>query len=228
MQRPSWHDLSFLHWRVPAASLRPLVPGALEVDTFDGDAFVGLVPFTMRGVRPWWAPPLPGTTAFHETNVRTYVHRDGRDPGVWFFSLDAASRLAVLAARTLWHLPYHHARMELQRDGELVHYRSERLRPPPLPGHCRVTCRPHGVARPAAPGSLEHFLAERYLLYTLGARGALLRGAVHHEPYPLQAAEVLACDENLLAAAGIARPAATPLAHYAAGVAVEVFALQRL
>ena len=228
VQRPGWHELTFLHWRVPAADLRPLIPAALELDTFEGDAYIGLVPFTMTGVRPWWAPPLPGINDFHETNVRTYVHHQGAGPGVWFFSLDAASLLAVRAARTLWRLPYHHAHMTLERTDTEVRYASERKRPPPLPGTCRVRCRPLGEPAAARPGTLEHFLAERYLLYTIARGGALQRGAVHHAPYPLQPAEVLACDETLIAAAGIARPAEPPIAHYASGVSVEIFALERL
>ncbi|HWU88225.1 MAG TPA: DUF2071 domain-containing protein [Kofleriaceae bacterium] len=227
-QRPGWHDLTFLHWRVPPAVLRPLVPAMLEIDTFEGDAFIGLVPFTMTKVRPWWAPPLPGINNFHETNVRTYVHHRGARPGVWFLSLDAASFLAVIAARVLWRLPYHQARMTLEkRDGE-VRYASERKWPGPLPGTCRVRCRPLGEPAPAQPGTLEHFLAERYLLYTSTRRGGLLCGAVHHTPYPLQPAEVLACEETLIAAAGIVRPAEVPIAHYASEVAVEIFALERV
>jgi uncharacterized protein YqjF (DUF2071 family) len=226
VQRPAWHDLSFLHWRVPAAQLRALVPTTLEIDTFDDEAYVGLVPFTMTKVRPRWAPPIPGLTSFHETNVRTYVHHRGADPGVWFFSLDAASRLAVLAARTLFHLPYHPARMTLEWREREVSYASERVRPPPLPATCRVTCRPVGAPAAARLGSREHFLAERYLLYTQDRRGRLLRGQVHHAPYPLQPAEVIACDESLLAAAGIVRPAEPPIAHYASGVEVEIFALE--
>lgn len=229
VQRPGWHHLTFLHWRVPAAALRPLVPAALEIDTFEGDAFIGLVPFTMTNVRPWWAPPLPGTNDFHETNVRTYVHRDGRDPGVWFFSLDAASRLAVRAARTLWHLPYHHARMTLERGDAVVRYESTRRWPKPLPGTCRVACRPLGEPAATAPGTLEHFLAERYLLYAAARDGRLRRGAVHHAPYPLQRAELLECDETLIAAAGVERPAGPPpLAHFASSVDVEIFALERV
>ncbi len=229
VQRPGWHDLTFLHWRVPAAALRPLVPAALEIDTFDGDAFIGLVPFTMSNVRPWWAPPFPGINRFHETNVRTYVHHQGRDPGVWFFSLDAASLLAVIAARVIWHLPYHHARMKLDKGDFGLRYASTRKRPGPLPGECRVACRPLTEPAVAKPGTLEHFVAERYLLYTTGRNGSLRRGAVHHQPYPLQRAEVLACEETLIAAAGITRPAGPPpLAHYAATVAVEIFSLERL
>ena len=228
VQRPGWHDLTFLHWRVPVAALRPLVPAALEIDVFEGDAFIGLVPFTMTRVRPWWAPPLPGINNFHETNVRTYVHHRGADPGVWFFSLDAASLLAVFAARVLWRLPYHHARMTLERSDAGVRYASERRRPGPLPGTCRVTCRPLGEPAAARPGTLEHFLAERYLLYAIARDGSLRRGAVHHAPYPLQRAEITECDETLIAAAGLARPGGTPIAHHASGVAVEVFALERV
>lgn len=229
VQHQSWLDLTFLHWRIPVAALRPLLPAALEIDTHQGDAFIGVVPFTMTGVRPLWAPPVPGISNFHETNVRTYVHLEGRDPGVWFFSLDAASRVAVTIARTFWHLPYHHARMALDKgpDG-ILRYASERRSPPPLPGVCNVTCRPLSEPSPAAPGTLEHFLAERYVLYADAGDGALRRGRVHHVPYPLQTAEVLSWEESLLAAAAIERPAGEPLAHFASGVAVEIFALERV
>lgn len=210
-----------MHWRVPAAALRPLVPAPLAIDTFDGDAFVGIVPFTMRSVRPRWAPAVPGVSNFHETNLRTYVHRNGRDPGVWFFSLDAARRLAVWIARTFWHLPYHHARMTLE-PGDTVRYASHRRAGGAM---FRGTARPLGEPRAAAPDTLEHFLVERYLLYAQRRDGGLRRGQVHHAPYPLQDAALADWDESLLAAAGIARPAAAPLVHFAAGVDVEIFAL---
>lgn len=226
VQRPGWHDLTFLHWRVPVSALRPHVPTSLEIDTYEGDAFIGLVPFTMTSVRPWWAPPMPGSNDFHETNVRTYVHRDGRDPGVWFFSLDAASYWAVLAARLLWHLPYHHARMTLEKRDGLVHYDSTRKSGT---GACRVRVRPHGEPRAAEVGSLEHFLAERYLLYTTARDGSLRRGAVHHTPYPLQSAEILEVEESLIAAGGVERPPGPPpLAHFASSVSVEIFALNKI
>lgn len=227
-QRQSWLDLSFLHWRIPVDVLRPLVPAALEIDTYEGEAFIGLVPFTMTGVRPLWAPPVPGISNFHETNVRTYVHRAGSDPGVWFFSLDAASRVAVTIARTFWHLPYYHARMTLAKGPEGIRYASERRSPPPLPAVCNVTCRPISAPQAATPGTLEHFLAERYILYADAGDGALCRGSVHHPPYPLQSAEVIAWEESLLVAAGIERPQGEPMAHYASGVDVEIFALERL
>ena len=222
-----WRHLTFIHWRVPESLLRPLVPEELAIDTFDGEAFVGIVPFTMLGVRPRWAPALPGVSRFHETNVRTYVHRRATDPGVWFFSLDAANRLAAWAARTFWHLPYHHARMSLEVGDDVIRYASERRGG----GEARFrgSCRPAGEPRAAEPGTLEHFLAERYLLYALARDGALRRGQVHHAPYPLQPATLADWDESLLAAAGIVRPAGeAPLVHFAAGVDVEVFALERV
>jgi len=219
-----WRALSFLHWQVPASALRPLVPAALALDDFDGRCFVGVVPFTMRGVRPAWAPSVPSLSRFHETNVRTYVHLDGRDPGVWFFSLEAANRLAVWLARRGWGLPYHHARMSLSApaDGRIV-YASTRRAGGAI---CNVTTLPLATPAAAAPGTLEHFLVERYVLYAV-RRGRLHRGRIHHSPYPVQEAEVLACDETLLAASGIPR-AGDPIGHYASGVDVEIFGLQAL
>jgi len=226
--RQRWADLLFLHWPIPAEALRPLIPDALEVDAHEGVAYVGLVPFTMTGVRFAWAPPVPGTSRFQEVNVRTYVHHQGRDPGVWFFSLDAANALAVRVARRFWGLPYHHARMSLERRAGAIAYRSERLRPGPAPAGCDLAYRPEGTPRPSAPGTLEHFLAERYILYA-AHRGRLYSGRVHHAPYPLQPARVERLEESLVAAAGLARPAdVAPLAHYASEVRVRVYPLRRV
>jgi uncharacterized protein YqjF (DUF2071 family) len=163
---------------------------------------------------------------FHEVNVRTYVHLGGREPGVWFFSLDASNPLAVLMARVFFKLPYHLARMRLEYDAEgVVRYTSDRrgFRP----AACAVRYAPCGPARVASPGSLEYFLAERYVLYSQG-RGHLYRGRVHHHPYPLQPARVDSLEETLLAAAGLTRPAQAPLAHYAREVSAEVFPLERI
>lgn len=228
-QRQRWWDLLFLHWPVSLAALRPKIPAALDIDTHDGTAYVGLVPFTMTGVRPLWAPPVPGLSAFHEVNLRTYVHHQGGEPGVWFFSLDAANPVAVAVARLAYHLPYNLARMSLERGpaGE-VHYRSQRRWPRTRPSAaCTMTYAPTGPAAPAAPGSLEHFLAERYVLY-VEHRGRLFRGRVHHAPYPLQPAQVVGLEESLLAAAGLPPATEAPLAHYAKGVSVELFALERV
>ena len=223
--RQRWLELLFLHWSVPVDALRPLIPPRLEIDTHEGRAYVGLVPFTMTGVRPVWSPALPGVSSFHEVNVRTYVHLEGRDPGVWFLSLDASSRVAVLVARSTYHLPYHFARMSLTRGpAGGVLYSSERRWPGPRPAACAMRYWPVGGVAPAAPGTLEHFLAERYVLYAV-RRGRLLRGRVHHPPYPLQAAELADLDESLVAAAGVHRGSEAPLAHYAKGVSVELFGL---
>ena len=122
-----WSDLLFAHWRVPVELLRPLIPRELEIDTFEGEAWLGLVPFHMSGVRPAWFPSMPYVSEFHETNLRTYVHFRGRDPGVWFISLDAACRAVVEVARWKWHLNYFHSEMDLLRDGDEVQYSSWRI-----------------------------------------------------------------------------------------------------
>jgi uncharacterized protein YqjF (DUF2071 family) len=177
-------------------------------------------------------PALPGLSRFHETNVRTYVHVNGRDPGVWFFSLDAANDIAVVAARLWFHLPYYAARMSLTREtaglqSETITYESRRRWPHPLPASAKIRYRPGGTVSPARTDTLEHFLIERYLLYTVW-RNRLFRGQVHHAPYPLQSAELSELDESLVAAAGIERPECSPLVHFARGVDVEVFALERV
>jgi uncharacterized protein YqjF (DUF2071 family) len=234
VMRQNWRELLFVHWAVPAEELRALVPPQLDLDLFDGTAYVGVVPFTMNGVRPVGLPPVPGLSSFHETNVRTYVHYAGRDPGVWFFSLDAANRVAVALARGLFHLPYYSAQMFLEReaatrpdDRRPILYAGVRSRPDPRPASYLIRACPTGTAQAAQPGTLEHFLIERYILYALtGDR--LYQGRVHHHPYPVQGANVLALDESLLAAAGIRRPDSAPLGHFAAGVDVIVYALQRI
>ncbi|MGP0063280.1 MAG: YqjF family protein [Isosphaeraceae bacterium] len=233
VMRQSWRELLFLHWPIRPDLVRPLVPSQLELDLFEGTAYVGLVPFTMEGVRPVGLPPFRGISNFHETNVRTYVHREGRDPGVWFFSLDAANRLAVALARTLFHLPYYHARMFLERepsnhpdDPRPILYAGVRRRPDPLPASYLIHATPTGAVRTARADTLEHFLVERYLLYA-EANGNLFQGQVHHRPYPLQSATLLSLDETLLAAAGIPRPDDTPMAHFARGVDVKIYALEK-
>jgi uncharacterized protein len=209
---------------VPAELVRPLVPARLDLDLWEGRALVGLVPFRMEGVRPWW---LPGPLAqdFLETNVRTYVHRGGEGPGVYFFSLEAASWTAVRAARAGWGLPYFHADMALGREGEAYRYTSARRGDPRA--RLDVRYRVGAPLGPSEPGSLRHFLLERYLLY-VESGGELSVGQVHHTPYPAHAATVEALEEGLVAAAGLPSPTVPPpLVHWSPGVDVEVFALRR-
>lgn len=223
-----WRDLAFVHWRLPAEHVAAQLPPELSVDVFDGDAWVGIVAFHMQGVRPWWFPALPGVSAFHETNLRTYVHWRGR-PGVWFFSLDAAGSLGVAVGRCRWALPYYRARMRLHRADGVVCYRSRRLWPggsgASLDLEVRVGERCAGPEG-ASPGTLEHFLAERYLLFLRSRRGEMLTGQVYHRPYPLHAARVTHLAESLGAAAGLELPAAPCHALYSPGVDVEIFPLR--
>ncbi len=232
-----WSHLLLVHWRVPADALRRFVPPQLTIDTFDGDAWVGLVPFTLTGVRPWWSPAVPGVSAFHETNVRTYVHCDGRDPGVWFFSLDAASSLAVRLARWGWKLPYYRARMALTRRGNRIEYSSTRLWPGDPGPATNISAEigdlidssaaglPDGQA---PPGTLEHFLCERYILYSAKECGRVYQGYVHHTPYPLRECRVTHLEESLVRAAGIAAEGDPVHSIFADRVSVEIFPLRPL
>lgn len=209
-----------MHWAVPAKTLRPLVPAPLELDLYDGVAYVGVVPFIMQDVRPrrW-----PASLAFNflETNVRTYVMHNDR-PGVYFFSLDAASRLAVWAARRFWKLPYFHAEMSVVQEQDETLYQVKRR---DTDVRHRVRYRLGELLDPLQPSSLEFFLLERYLLFV--QRGHEIHvGQVHHAPYPAQHAEILDVEDELIKATGIDGCERAPLlAHYAAGVDVEVFGL---
>lgn len=184
-----WSELAFLHWRVEAAHLQAMLPHGLELDCYENQAWLGVVPFAMEGTRARYLPAIPGTANFLELNVRTYVKHHGR-PGVWFFSLDAESWLAVRGARMSFCLPYFDAQMSLKREGEWRGYHSERThRRAPL-GVFRARYRPVGPERHSAPGSLEQWLTERYCLYSADSKGKIYRGEIHHEAWPLQDAEV--------------------------------------
>jgi hypothetical protein len=223
-----WRTLLFLHWEVPAEAIARLLPPSLTVDTYEGKAYVGVVPFTMRDVAPRWAPSVPGISHFHELNVRTYVHHQGKDPGVWFFSLDAAATIAVTIARARWHLPYHRARMEMEIDGEAVHYKSERLFPGPKPAHFEARYRIGEAIGNAEPGTLTHFFAERYILFADVGGGRVFSGRVHHKPYPLHRATVESWSERLLEPAGLPPAKGEPMALYSPGVDVDVYDLKAI
>ncbi|MGH9333712.1 MAG: YqjF family protein, partial [Vicinamibacteria bacterium] len=141
----TWRDLAFVHWPVAPESLRGSIPSGLTLDTFQGDAWLGVVPFRMTGVRPRGVPPIPGLSSIVELNVRTYVVAEEK-PGVWFYSLDATSRLAVRGARVSFHLPYFDARMSVRRQEETIHYRSERTHRGAPKAHFVGSYRPKGSA----------------------------------------------------------------------------------
>ncbi|MCL4871413.1 MAG: DUF2071 domain-containing protein [Anaerolineae bacterium] len=220
----TWHDLLFAHWPVAKEALRPHIPSSLQIDTYDGQAWLGLVPFRMTNVRPRFSPSLPRFSAFPELNVRTYV-TDGQKPGVWFFSLDAANRLAVQIARAWYRLPYFHARMECQPDGPGIAYQSARIHPGASSAQFAAAYRPTGPIYFAQPGSLEHWLTERYCLYAPGRRGRVYRGEIHHQPWPLQPAAAEITTNSMAAAATIPLPDIPPLLHFARLIHVAIWPL---
>jgi hypothetical protein len=178
----TWEELLFAHWRMPIDRLRAHLPPELEVDTFEGEAFLGITPFRVTNVRLRGLPALPRVSSFLELNCRTYVSHGGEKPGIWFFSLDASSRLAVEAARRLYRLPYFGARMDGRPRYRCARNGAER------PHVWESTYAPVGPVAPAEEGTLEHFLTERYCLYTAD-EGQLYRAEIHHPPWPLQPAE---------------------------------------
>jgi uncharacterized protein YqjF (DUF2071 family) len=210
LQGQTWRDLLFAHWPVPSEVLRGVVPPALPIDTWEGDGWIAVTPFAVTGLRLRGTLPPPVLSQFPETNVRTYTTVDGR-PGIYFFSLDAANALAVAAARATYRLPYFRARMAVERSGGEIRYRSTRVGSTAL---LRARYRPTGAVFRARPGTLEHFLIERYCLYT--ADGEHVRRAdIHHPPWDLQAAEGELAENTMAAAAGISLGAREPLLHYA-------------
>lgn len=220
MMRQSWHDLLFAHWPVAVDVLRSLVPPGLELELFDRQAWLGVIPFHMTNVAPRGVPSLPWVSAFPEINVRTYV-RAGGTPGVYFFSLDAGNPLAVTVARTLFHLPYYAASIEVQHCNGYVQYSSRRTVPSRSsrePHPCadfRARYRPVGPVQTPTPGSLEYFLTERYCLYTLDPTFHLERLDIHHLPWPLQPAEAMLEVNTMADAAGIRLPSMAPLLYFA-------------
>lgn len=219
IMRQSWYDVLFAHWPVAPETLRPVVPPTLPLDLFDGRAWVGIVPFLVGDARPRALPGVPGASEFLELNMRTYVTLEGK-PGVYFFSLDAASALAVLGARTLYRLNYFEAVMSSTDEAGWIRYRSQRKG-----SGAAFDARYHGTGDvvTADPGTLDYFLTERYCLYSTGREDRVWRVDIQHAPWPLQRAECELAHESVSAAAGIVLPAVPPLLHYAAAQHVLVW-----
>ncbi len=231
IMRQTWRDLLFAHWPVPVTMLRPLIPAGLDVDTHDGAAWVGVVPFHMTGVRLRGTPFSPVARAFPELNVRTYVVPHGateKKPGVWFFCLDAGSPIAVAVARRWFHLPYFNARMSVATDGERTRYTSRRTHRRASPAAFAASYGPTAPIALSEPGTLAHWLTERYCLYTADRRGNLTRGDIHHAQWPLQAADAAITVNTMAAAHGITLPETAPLLHFARRLDVRCWPVRRI
>jgi uncharacterized protein len=209
----SWHDLLFMHWPIPEEALRSLIPPALHLDTFDGSAWLGITPFRMSRTRPRSLPSVPPLSNFPELNVRTYVTAKDK-PGIWFFSLDARNPIAVRLARATFSLPYFDAEMSCHLVGDEVRYRSVRTHRGAREARFAGRYRPVGGPFNSRPGTLEHFLTERYCLYSASKRGNVYRGDIHHHPWPLRRTELemgsLAMTEQI----GVELPEMAPLLHF--------------
>jgi uncharacterized protein len=225
--RMQWHDLLFMHWPIPVAAIRDYIPLALSIDTFDGSAWIGVVPFRMADVAPRGIPAVSWLSAFAELNVRTYV-TIGRKPGVWFFSLDAENPVAVEAARDIFHLNYYIAQMRCTRRNGEVEYQSIRRHTGAPPATLVARYRPTGQAYHSQPGSLEAFLTERYCLYAANRRGRIWRGEIDHAAWPLQPAEVEIDQNTMTQQIQLALPNTQPLLHFARRLDVVAWAPEAL
>ncbi len=222
-----WHDLLFAHWPVSESALGALLPQttpALELDTFQDQAWIGVVPFRMSGIRHRGYPAIPGATAFPELNVRTYVRANGR-PGVWFFSLDAASRFAVRAARFCFHLPYFDATMACESEGGWIRYASRRKNGREGVAELAAQYRPAGPIFHGEAGSLEDWLTARYRLFARGRQGKLWRGEIQHQPWPLQRAEAEFATLDVTRWLGLELPDTPPHLLFSNHLAVQAWSL---
>lgn len=221
-----WHDLLFAHWPVQPEALRPLVPSGLSIDTFDGPAWVGIVAFRLSGIRLRGLPPFPPVAAFNEINVRTYVTRGGR-PGVYFLSMDADNPLAMAIARPWFRLPYTHSAIEMEAQGGCVSFAGRRVQPGMPVARFAATYGPRSDAYEARPGSLDHWLTERYSYYTAGRGGRVYRCDIQHPRWPLQHAWARTGENTMLETLGITQPEGEGLLHYARHMRALIGPLRR-
>ena len=226
LMHQNWGKLLFMHWPVEPSQLRPLIPNALEIDTFDDRAWIAIVPFTMWDIRafPPYVPAVPRMNAMHELNVRTYVHLDGT-PGVWFFSLDCNNAAAVFGARTFYYLPYYNAELTLSQSENKIDYTSNRTDTPK--GAFQATWNIGRSLPMSEPESLEFFLTERYCLFS-EHNSHLYQSRIHHPHWPLQTATLDAHSSTMIEALGIPEPTGAPVLHYAEEISVEIWPLYKL
>ncbi|GCF09429.1 YqjF family protein [Dictyobacter arantiisoli] len=226
IMRQNWHDLLFAHWPIAPDKLRPLMPASFELDTFEGEAWVGVVPFRMSAVRPRGIPPIPALSYFPELNVRTYVTIDGK-PGVYFFSLDAGNPIAVAIARSVFHLPYFNAQMTCQRVDDTIYYRSQRTHRRAASAVFIARYRPTGAIDYARRHSLASWLTDRYCLYT-NVNTQIYRANIHHLPWPLQPAELDMTLDTMALSHKIPLSDTAPLLYYTHRLDVLVWPVQRI
>ncbi|WP_299330480.1 YqjF family protein [Haloplanus sp.] len=219
-----WEDVLFAHWAVDPAVVAVTLPDGLTVDTYDGDAYLGVVGFRMRSIRP---RGLPVGLSFPELNLRTYVRSDD-GPGVYFYNLDAPDRIGVALARGLFKLPYYRAEMDVDDTAEGVRFRSRRTHSGVLPARFDATYRPTTTATTADPGSLDSFLTERYRFYTESDGGRCYRGEIKHPPWELSDATLTTRENTLFEANGFDRPTGDPRLRYAAAVDVTAGRIRRV
>ena len=223
-----WHDLLFAHWSLAPEALAPLIPAGLELDTFDGRAWIAVVPFRMSGIRLRGLPAVPGLSRFPELNVRTYVTCQGRG-GVYFFSLDAANATAVAVARRWFHLPYFRARMRCDEVApEEFRYASVRTHKGAHPAELHGDYAPVEPARVFPAGSLEHWLTERYSLFANAPDGRIFRGDIHHAPWELAVARARLERNTMVAPLGLELPDEEPRLHFARLQRVVIWAPRRV
>ena len=218
--RMRWLDLLFAHWPVDAAALRQRIPAELELETFEGQAWLGIVPFTMTDVSPRGLPAVPRFSTFPEANVRTYVRHRGL-PGVWFLSLDADSWATVRGARRVFHLPYAHARMRSRRIGEDIAYQSVRDDRSVPAARLDARYRPTGPPRAAEPGSFDQWSTDRMRLFSADRHGRIWRSEIDHAAWPLQPAEGTIDATGLAAVHGLQLPDVPPRLRFAARLDVR-------
>lgn len=226
LMHQSWGKLLFMHWPVDVAVLRPLIPSSLQIDTFDGTAWIGVVPFTMWDIRafPPYFPRIPFLNAMHELNVRTYVSSN-REPGVWFLSLDCNNAAAVFGARKSYFLPYFNATIDLRQHDNAIDYNLTRRDQPPANFSSSWTI---GKSLPiTTPGSLPFFLTERYCLYSK-RRSRVYRSRIFHEPWQLKTASIQTISSTMIESHGLPAPTGEPLLHYAEEISVDIWALKRV
>lgn len=209
----------FAHWSVPAADLRALLPAPLEPDTFQGDAWVGITPFRMRGLRLRGTPPIPFFAEFPEEDVRTYVRYRDR-PGVYYFSLNAPNSLVVAGARAWYRMRYRLARVRGERGESNFHMCMER--PSPQAAELEVEYRPSGDVFYPEPGTLDEWLIERWVLYTVDSRWRVRQVEIDRAPWPVQPAEGEFHRNTPAAASGITLPEEAPVLHFSRGVKVHI------